>query len=91
MVRVQTLQTVPARAPFHHRGAAGWALTACLVLAWDSIAQETMTESFRQVKDRPGVVLAYLYLTGHLFDVWPRRYDPLDIAHQAWLRLRARQ
>jgi hypothetical protein len=66
------------------QGGAGWLVIGALVLAWDVAAPETLTAAFQRARSGPvsgtAVAVAWALLTGHLFDVLPRRADPFRIS-----------
>ena len=68
-------------------GTTGWAALAVGVVAWDLLADETLTGAFRRAHDSPVsrviVMAAWGILTGHLFSVLPVRVDPFDSSHYA--------
>jgi hypothetical protein len=66
------------------QGGAGWLVIGVLVLAWDVAAPETLTAAFQRARSGPvsgtAVAVAWALLTGHLFDVLPKRADPFRIS-----------
>ena len=70
---------VPA-SPWFKGGGAGWLAIGVLVVTWDLIAPETLSEAFRRARSSPigstVVVVVWASLTGHLFHVIPDRADP---------------
>lgn len=73
-------QPVIAASPWFKGGGAGWLAIGVLVVTWDLIAPETLSEAFRRARSgRIGsavVVVVWASLTGHLFHVIPDRADP---------------
>jgi len=73
-------QSVIAASPWFKGGGAGWLAIGVLVVAWDLIAPETLSQAFRRARSgRIGsavVVVVWASLTGHLFHVIPDRADP---------------
>lgn len=75
--------------PWHRRGSTGWWLMLVAVLVWDLSApdEHTLSESFRKSMDHPvkAVVVAagWAALTAHLYNVIPKRADPLHVIHVA--------
>lgn len=71
---------IAAASPWFKGGGAGWLALGVLVVAWDLIAPETLSEAFRRARSgRIGsavVVVVWASLTGHLFHVIPDRADP---------------
>jgi len=65
-------------------GGAGWLVIGVLVLAWDVAAPETLTAAFQRARSGPvsgtAVAVAWALLTGHLFDVLPKRADPFRLS-----------
>jgi len=61
-------------------GHLGWAALAAGVIAWDVLAEETLSSAFRRGLDnnhlRPLVVGAWALTTCHLMGVLPERVDP---------------
>lgn len=59
----------------------GWLGLATYVTLWDLFAKETLSLGFsdavRHPKRRWQVILAWVYITAHLFVLIPRRVDPL--------------
>ena len=66
------------------QGGAGWLVIGVLVVAWDVAAPETLTAAFQRARSGPvsgtAVALAWALLTGHLFDVLPKRADPFRLS-----------
>lgn len=64
-------------------GAIGWAALAAGVLAWDLMAEETLTGAFRRARQHPAglaaVAVTWGILTAHLFGALPRRMDPFVV------------
>ena len=64
-------------------GLIGWGLVAGAVGVWDTMNQQTMTESFQDALEDP--VKKYLALGGmaitcaHLLDVIPHQIDPFHV------------
>lgn len=66
-------------------GSWSWAGLACYVIAYDVWAiktnRQTLSAAFYKAVANPsgryGVILAWAYLSGHLFKILPRRYDPI--------------
>lgn len=75
------------------RGSTGWYAVAVGVLAWDLAAPdgETLSESFRRAaKTRHGKAVAAASIglvIAHLFEIIPKRYDPLHGIHVARNRM----
>lgn len=73
--------------PWYGRGAAGWAVLAAGIVAWDLLAPETLSASFRKAHDHPAsaaaVTVAWALLTAHLWNVLPQAADPLHVIHAA--------
>ena len=71
---------VMAVSPWFKGGGAGWLAIGVLVVTWDLIAPETLSEAFRRARSSPVgsavVVVVWASLTGHLFHVIPDRADP---------------
>ena len=69
-----------AASPWFKGGGAGWLAIGVLVVTWDLIAPETLSQAFRRARSgRIGsavVVVVWASLTGHLFHVIPDRADP---------------
>lgn len=70
---------------WYEHGAVGWGLALGTVLAWDLLAaeDETLSEAFRRVKTHPITLLVLGMTVAHLFDVLPKRTDPLHAIHVA--------
>jgi hypothetical protein len=70
--------------PWLQGGGAGWLVIGVLVLAWDVAAPETLTAAFQRARSGPvsgtAVAVAWALLTGHLFDVLPKRADPFRLS-----------
>jgi len=70
--------------PWLQGGAAGWLVIGVLVVAWDVAAPETLTAAFQRARSGPvggtAVAVAWALLTGHLFDVLPKRADPFRLS-----------
>jgi hypothetical protein len=79
--RRATDQPVTAATPWFKGGGAGWLVIAALVVAWDTIAPETLSAAFRRARSGPIgatiVVMGWACVTGHLFHVIPDRADPI--------------
>lgn len=62
-------------------GTLGWLILATFVTAWDVFADETLSTAFwramQDPKKRWPVIVAWLYITVHLFHILPDRFDPL--------------
>lgn len=73
-------QPVLVASPWFKGGGAGWLALGVLVVTWDLIAPETLSEAFRRARSGPIgsaiVVVVWASLTGHLFHVIPDRADP---------------
>lgn len=69
------------RGPGSRAGTAGWVALGAGVVAWDVLAPETLSDAFgRGCATRPGkavTIMGWAVLTAHLFDVLPKRVDPL--------------
>ncbi len=76
------------------KGSIGWVAIAAGVLAWDLLADETLTDAFRRAHAHPAsrvvVVAAWAVLTGHLFGLIPDKADPFYVAYTATERMRHR-
>jgi hypothetical protein len=70
--------------PWLQGGGAGWLVIGVLVLAWDVAAPETLSAAFQRARSGPvsgtAVAVAWALLTGHLFDVLPKRADPFGLS-----------
>lgn len=59
----------------------GWIGLAAYVVVWDLLAEETLSHGFEDALKHPlkrwQLVLAWGFITAHLFCLIPRRYDPL--------------
>jgi hypothetical protein len=70
--------------PWLQGGGAGWLVIGVLVLAWDVAAPETLSAAFQRARSGPvsgaAVAVAWTLLTGHLFDVLPKRADPFRLS-----------
>ena len=70
--------------PWLQGGGAGWLVIGVLVVAWDVVAPETLTAAFQRARSGPvggtAVAVAWALLTGHLFDVLPKRADPFRLS-----------
>ena len=70
--------------PWLQGGGAGWLVIGVLVLAWDMAAPETLSAAFHRAKSGPvggtAVAVAWALLTGHLFEVLPKRADPFRLS-----------
>lgn len=75
-------------------GGAAWIGLAAYVTVYDVVAvlhnKDTLSEAFycavRHPKRRWPTVLAWTFITGHLFKVIPEKYDPLRRIPQASFR-----
>jgi hypothetical protein len=78
---------VAAKMPFHQSGTTGWVMVAAGVIAWDLLAQETMSSAVHRACSTPqGTVLfiaGWGILTAHLLAVLPEKADPLMILLKA--------
>ena len=80
--------------PWFKGGGGGWLVIGTLALAWDVAAPETLSAAFQRARCSPvgyaAVVVAWAFLTAHLFQLLPERADPfrgpVDAARKA-LRL----
>lgn len=54
----------------------GWALLATLVVAWDVLAPETLSDGFARAHPNVKFVASAIVL-GHLFDIIPEWADPI--------------
>lgn len=59
----------------------GWIGLAIYVTLWDLLAPETLSAGFDDALHHPRrrwqVIAVWVYVTGHLFVLIPRRVDPL--------------
>lgn len=76
--------------PWFRKGKTGWLLVVLIILVWDLAAEEeqTLSESFRRGWRRSpaGMVaigLAWAALTAHLYEILPKKTDPLHLIHVA--------
>ncbi len=68
---------------FLKSGHLGWLSIAAGVVAWDVLASDTLTESFRRAQAHPVSAVAtgtaWWVLTAHLFGWLPERADPIHL------------
>ncbi len=62
----------------------GWAVVALVVIAWDSVAEQTLSTSFGKARQAhpvadAAVLTAWIALTAHLLGVLPRQTDPFAV------------
>lgn len=60
-------------------GRYGWLAIVAFVCAWDWFCEDTLSDAFDRAahKHRTIVVALWVVLTLHLFQLLPKRYDPI--------------
>lgn len=69
--------------PFIKSGTVGWVALAALVIGWDALAPETMSDAFQRNAATPAgracLIAIWGALTLHLFEALPKNTDPFEL------------
>jgi len=64
-------------------GGVGWLIMLIYIVAWDCMADETLSDAFYRAVQHPfhkwWVIFVWVVITLHLFKLIPKRYDLVHI------------